>query len=329
MRLLCPFCQKAITMPDSEAGKAVHCPECGQQFAAPQLYTPAPAPLPPTVAASPVATQMQFNPPPVPETYVHEQPPEPAPAELPEVPKPDRELSGFGRMRSVPLDPRVIRWLPAGALFLALVLTLFPWDGLYPAGYPAFTQNAWGAMVGSMTRDQVADDELRVAGPESPKVGDELDRRLTMSWWLLPYLLLLLPTVALAIAGPIVDLAKLKLPPPLDQAWQFRPALLAVLTMITLLFLLAQWATGLGLQRAVNDKIDADFTDSRAAANTPEKLQRWEMKVAMAKGAYHVTTTPWLRLTVLMHLLAAGAVLTEAGLMLRGTKPPPRVGVMW
>ena len=35
MDFLCPNCQKAITVPDSEAGKAVNCPECNQQFAAP------------------------------------------------------------------------------------------------------------------------------------------------------------------------------------------------------------------------------------------------------------------------------------------------------
>ena len=40
MRLLCPFCQRAITVPDADAGKAVPCPLCGQTFAAPELYAP-------------------------------------------------------------------------------------------------------------------------------------------------------------------------------------------------------------------------------------------------------------------------------------------------
>jgi hypothetical protein len=96
-----------------------------------------------------------------------------------------------------------------------------------------------------------------------------------------------------------------------------------------LLVLLAQWASGFGLQRAVNDWIESEYADTKAAANTPEKLQRWEMEVAMKKGEYHVKTTPWLRLTLLLHLVAAGAVLAEAGLMLRGRKPPPRVAAMW
>lgn len=328
MRLLCPFCQKAITVPDSEAGKAVNCPECGQQFAAPQLYAPPPsplselAPLPPDkrVGQPPVL-------PPVPETYVHDRDGTDTPGlDLPRVPAPDREMSGYDHVRSVPLDPRVLRWIPAGALFLAFVLTFFPWDGLFPAGYSAFTQTPWGAAVAGMSRDPVADDALRVG---EAKLGDILDKKLHMNFWMFPYLLLLLPTLALAIAGPVVDIAKVKVPPSLEPLWRYRPLVLGILATLLLLFLLAQWAGGFGLQRAVNDWIESEYADTKAAANTPEKLQRWEMQVAMKKGEYHVKTTPWLRLTLLLHLLAAGAVLAEAGLMLRGTEPPPRLAAMW
>ena len=46
-----------------------------------------------------------------------------------------------------PARPAGLRWIPAAALFLAFVLTLLPWNGLYPAGYPAFTQSPWHAVV--------------------------------------------------------------------------------------------------------------------------------------------------------------------------------------
>jgi hypothetical protein len=321
MRLLCPFCQKAITVPDSAAGQPVDCPECGQEFAAPQLYTPAPAPLPDpagrTTGPAPV-------PAPVPETYVHDRHP-PAP-DLGHLPAPDREMSGYDRMASVVLDPRVVRWIPAAALFLVFVLTLLPWNGLYPAGYPAFTQSPWHAAVASMSRDPVADDALRVG---DAKVGDMLDKKLHMNWWLFPYIFLLFPTLLIAAAGPVADLAKWKVPPSLEPVWQYRPAILAVLTGMLLLFLLAQWASGFGLQRAVNDWVESEYAEAKAGANTPEKLQRWEMQVAMKKGEYHARTTPWLRLALLLHVLATAAVLTEAGLALRGTKPPPRLAAMW
>ena len=65
-----------------------------------------------------------------------------------------------------------------------------------------------------------------------------------------------------------------------------------MLAGLLLLFLLAQWASGFGLQRAVNEWVESEYADTKAAANTPEKLQRWEMQVAMKKGEYHVKTTP-------------------------------------
>src|SRR5262245_34941850 len=130
MRLLCPFCQKAITVPDTEAGKAVHCPECGEQFAAPQLFSPTPYPM---AESRPAAADYRSPASePVPETYVSERPEGPDLGHLPAV---DRELSGLGRVASFPLDPRVIRWIPAAALFLAFILSFFSWNGLFPGGY--------------------------------------------------------------------------------------------------------------------------------------------------------------------------------------------------
>jgi hypothetical protein len=328
MRLLCPFCQKAITVPDTEAGKAVNCPECGQQFAAPQLYTPAPAPL---SELPPLPSEKRDGYSPVPETYVGKgEPTHRVDLDLPDVPAPDRELSGYSHIASLPLEPHVLRWIPAAALFLTFVLTVFPWNGCFPAGYSAFTQNAWGAATGVMSHDDVAYEELRVGDSKTgDKVGDVLDKRLHMNLWLFPYLLLIFPTLLLAVAGPVVDMGKVKLPPEVQRYWQYRPVVLGVLATLLLLLLLAQWASGFGLQRAVNEWAEAEFAESKATATTPEKLQVWEMQVAMLKGKFHVKTTPWLRLAVLFHLLAAAAVLAEAGLMMRGTKPPPRVAAMW
>jgi hypothetical protein len=319
MRLLCPFCQKAITVPDSESGKAVNCPECNQQFAAPLLTTPPPAPSAPP---PPPLQPTQLAPAPVKETYVASEPEWSAqPAGLPNIPQPDREMSGFSRMISVPLDMKIIPWIPAGALLLIFVLTWFPWNGIFPGGYSAYTQNAWQGVLGWISLDDTADDEM--------KLSSDLKERVHSSLWLLPYLLLLFPTLALAIAGPILDVAKLKIPPNLEPYWKYRPLVLGALTLLMLLFLFAQWASGFGIQNAVSEKIEADAAEKKAQANTPDKRQRWEMHVSAMKGMFHVKTTPWMRLTVLLHLLATAAVAAEAGLALRGNKPPPRVGVMW
>lgn len=336
MRLLCPFCQQSLTLPDSDAGKAVNCMYCGQQFPAPQLYSsasPDPASESPPAPQAPVQPGAAWNPPPSPvvETPVSEKPspekavPPPPPAvegrDLPTLPPPDREMSGFGHLTSLPIEPAVIRWIAPAALFAAFILTFFSWDGMFPAGYPAYTQSAWGCLTGGVSKDEVAEDELGL--------GKDLEERVRMNWWLLPYLVLLFPALLLAWAGPVVGLLNVKLPAGLHNLWQYRPALLGVIAVVTLMFLSAQWATGFGLQRAIREKIEADFADKKAAANTPEKVQRVEMKEAMARGEFYVKTTVWLRLAFAMHLLAALAVVIEAGLTLRGSKPPPRVGVMW
>jgi hypothetical protein len=326
MRLLCPFCQKAITVSDSEAGKAVNCPECYQQFAAPQLYAPAPA-MAPTLPDSPRQATAHS---PAPETYLREAPDDwhtPAkPPELPDMPKPDREMSGYAHMYSIALEPKVVRFIPPVALFLAFVLTFFSWNGLYPAGYSAYTQSAWGAVFGSISRDSVADEQWKVG---DKLFGDVLEERVHTNWWLVLYLLLLFPTLALAFAGPVVELAKIKLPPNIENLWQYRPLALGGLAVLTLLLLLAQWGSGFGLQNAVNTYAEQSLAEEKAKATTPEKMQVWEMRVAQVKGGYHAKTTPWVRLSMLLHVLAALAVVAEAGLMLRGKKPPPRAAVMW
>ena len=316
MRLLCPYCQKAITVADSEAGKAVNCPECNQQFAAPQLFTPSPSVEPPVEKTSfPV-------PPAVPETYTPEPKLDAPPPRLPDLPSPDREMSGFAKMVSIPIEPQVVRFIPAAALFVIFVLTFFSWNGLFPGGHSAFTQNAWYGAVASMSRDVVADDELK-------PMGEDLNNRLRTSWWLLPFLVLMFPALALAFGGLLVEILKVKIPPNLQSIWKFRPALLGLLALMMLLFVLAQWGSGFGLQKAVSEKIDEKNTEKKAQANTPEKMQRWEMNVDLEKGAFHARTTIWLRLAVLANLIAVLAAATETCLMLRGKKPPPRVGLMW
>jgi hypothetical protein len=312
MRLLCPFCQKAITVPDSEAGKAVNCPECGQQFAAPQLYTPAPSA---GTGAKPAG-----SPPPVPETYVTDRPADVT--HLPGQARVDQELAGYERIASAPLERRWVRWVPPAALTLVFVLTFFSWDGMYPGGYPAYTQNAWQCLFGSVSNDPVAEEEF--------KQKEDLDSRVHSNWWLVFFFLFLFLALVVAWAGPVVELAKINLPDEVQKAWKFRPVILAALTLAAFMFLLAQWASGFGLQRAVYEGIESKFAPMKAAAKTPEAEQRYEMNVAMAKAGSVVKTTPWLRLAVLILLVGAAAAVAEVGLMLRAAhKPPPQAALMW
>jgi hypothetical protein len=329
MRLLCPHCQESLTVPDSEGGKTVHCTYCGKPFSAPLPYeastyavTAEPVPAPPAKVDPPTPGSPAPMPPPA------APPPKsvsvPAISEgrdLPPMPAPDRELSGYVNIRTIPLDLKVIRWIAPAALFVAFILTFFSWDGLYPGGYGAYTQSAWGCLTGGFAVDPVAEDEL--------KLTKELEERTPSNLWLFPYLLLLIPALVIAWSGPVVGLMNLKLPASVQNLWQYRPAALGGVVIIMLLFLSAQWASGFGLQRAIKEKAEVAVADDKAAANTPDKIQRVEMKESMERAKYVPRTTAWLRLAFLMHLLAALAVVAEAGLTLRGNKPTPRVAAMW
>src|SRR5262245_8204430 len=319
MRLLCPFCQKPITVPDSEAGKTVNCPECREQFAAPQLFTPPPQPAyeppgrPAWAPAPPATTDTPREPVDRPQTIESRV--------LPEMPRPDQELSGYHKMVSLPMRPNIIRWIPPGAMTLVFLLTLFPWNGLYPAGYSAYTQSAWQCLFGSFSYDPVA--ELLMG------LQPKLEERVHSNLWLLPYLLLLIPALVLAWAGPIVEVAKLKLTPAIEPYWKYRSAAVAGLLLFMFLLLLLQCATGFGLQRAVDQLVDENFTLERAAAKTPEQIQSLEMKMDGMRGSMRVRTSTALRLAILFHLIAALAAAGEFGLTFRGQKPPPRVAAMW
>ena len=329
MRLLCPHCQESLTVPDSEGGKTVHCTYCGKPFSAPLPYeasTPALAAEPYPVKPEPAAAPAPVVPPPKPAPVAPKSGALPAVTDgwdtpAPPTPLPGPELSGYANVRTLPIDLKVVRWVAPAALFVAFILTFFSWDGLYPGGYGAYTQSAWGCLSAGFAVDPVAEEEFKLA--------EELGKRTPSNLWLLPYLILLIVVLVVAWAGPVVELMKPKLPAVVQDLWQYRAAALSGGVIILLLLLSAQWASGFGLQRAIKEKAEVLVQDEKGSAATPEKIQRVEMKESMERARWVARTTVWLRLAYLMHLLAALAVVTEALVTLRGNKPVPRVGAMW
>jgi hypothetical protein len=176
-------------------------------------------------------------------------------------------------------------------------------------------------LFAGLSEDAVAEEEM--------KVGKELSEAIKSNWWLLPYLVMLLPAFALAVAGPVLALTQPKFPPVVEKLLHYRPVILAGLAIFTMIFIAAQWSRGFSLERAVREKVEAQFAEEKAKVKTPEQEKRWEMKYGKEWNAWSVQTTTALRFAFLLHLLAAFAVATEAGLQLRGKKAPPRIGVMW
>jgi len=134
MELLCPNCQKKLTVPEQYAGQLMRCPLCQGTFTVPAM--------PSTVAAE-TAEPFGGQPAPRAETYgVAHDPIAAAPslppisAETPSAPSTPPPSSaaalsatpsaGYSRVCAMRFNPQVIQWLPLG-LVLAFVLTFFPW----------------------------------------------------------------------------------------------------------------------------------------------------------------------------------------------------------
>jgi hypothetical protein len=302
MRVICPNCQQTTTVPDSEAGKTIACPQCAHSFQAPQMFmTPPPPELPP-VNAKPV--------------------PQPASAEAKPSDggaAPAAAGTTYPHQHYVSLNRRICEWLAPICFTVIFLLTFFKWVGFYPAGYSAYSQNAWQALFADISVDPVF--EKKVFHKEK-----ELSEALHSSWWLLPYLPLLMLGLLLAWADHLLRLAKTPLPPALQGMWRHRSTWIATCAGLTLFFLLIQWTTGFGLPRALTASVSEEELKD---ANTPEEIQVAEMKIAMKKAGLYPGTTIWFHLVVLLHVVAVAGIAGETWLIHRGEKPPPRAGVMW
>ncbi len=172
MNLLCPNCQKPLSVPEQYAGQPMRCPLCAGTFTVPALpQSSAPPPPPP----SPPPPEPRLAPPP-PDVYaVHDAAPPPPPPvmDLPEVQiipdagKPPAPRApgapaaafteeqptypdtpppeGYQRKHSIWFSPKVLQYVAPVSVFLVFVLSFFAWTGVYPGGVAAVTQNMWQA----------------------------------------------------------------------------------------------------------------------------------------------------------------------------------------
>jgi hypothetical protein len=161
MELLCPNCQKKLTVPEQYAGQIMRCPLCQGTFNVPSM---------PSTAAAESAGPVGFYTPPTRQD---------TPAVPPEVAAPASELppisaetpsahaasaggglqatpsAGYTRICAMKFKPQVVQWLPLGFV-AAFILTFFPWIfgqtvgfGGISVGTPSF--NAWDIGFGEKT----------------------------------------------------------------------------------------------------------------------------------------------------------------------------------
>jgi hypothetical protein len=343
MRLICPHCMSAVTVPDDAAGKETTCPNCGKAFPTPSRYSAAVVPDPAAVAGSidPVRSAPHPEPPTppapapgqgaptAPSGYVPPAPP-PAPAQapsgfLPTAPAPAGVPAQAGYTKSVGfiVSPKVVGLLPAVLLTLTFVLTFFSWVGTHLGGHPIYSQGPWRAVTGNVGRNQ----ELEKVAPPGTIGWPETKVR---SDWLLmvPFLLLLILATALALADHLLPESAREKVPPLVQIWPMRHTIIAALSVAALALVVIQSINGFGLERGARQVV----RDNPTLAKTREAAQGSEWKLATVDQAeedelakFGLSRTLWMHLAVtclaLGTLAAIGTILLDG----RGNKPPPKL----
>jgi hypothetical protein len=157
MELLCPNCQKKLTVPEQYAGQMMRCPLCQGTFTVPALPSAVPAAESPEPFGS-------FVPPPSPKAETYGVAAEPAVSAAPLPPissetssaasaasshsaasapslSPASPSAGYSNVRACSFNPQVVPWVAPGGLVLAFILTWFIW--ISEAG-----ANAWNIAFG-------------------------------------------------------------------------------------------------------------------------------------------------------------------------------------
>jgi hypothetical protein len=115
---------------------------------------------------------------------------------------------------------------------------------------------------------------------------------------LIVYLILFLLALLIAVASVLLPRLAINLPPAVQQIMPWRSGIVTGAIVLAFLFLFLQLVKG--------------FNEE-----------------ASELGALYVTRTAWLKLAVSLHLLAAVTAALEFWLVLRKTRPLPRVDISW
>jgi hypothetical protein len=218
----------------------------------------------------------------------------------------------------------VLRWVPAVALLLVFILLFFSWVGLYPGGVPGVTQSAWGAAFGVYTQDHDLDTVL----PSMQKTEKPEDNSIPgASVLTIFYLLLFFPALAVTAAVLVYDLnlIHVKLPPQADKLLPWRWGIVAVVNLVLLFFLSLQLLFGFSLDSKYSAWVDRQVQLKEGKTHEVKLAE-----VARGKMLEDLTHTIWLKLVVLLNILATAAAVLMYLLLQRGDRRPlPRMELLW
>ncbi len=327
MNLLCPNCQKMLTVPEQYAGQLMKCPLCAGTFTVPGLppatSAAAPPPAPPPPSTYPLQPEAPAPAAP-PLTSTASTAPAPSSAGTPPPPPPPGGPMTF----SIWFKPEIIQWIAPAAVILILIFTLFfPWVGVYPGGQAAAWQNPLQIVIGgSWGYSEDANMKNVFHFPTSQELADnkELYAKLPgFGFLMLMYIPLLLFTVAVTVACAVLPALKLKLPPAVVPVLQWRWGIAATLNLLVFLLLMVIILVGFPIESSVyNWKMTDEEAVKLSKIENKSTAEQLQLKVKQGEAAALTATTIWLKFVVLLHLVA----IVCAGLMLaldhRGNRPP-------
>ena len=336
MNLLCPNCQKMLTVSEQFAGQLMKCPLCAGTFnvpglpaAAPPAPLVAPAMTPPAAPPETYGLQHEAIPPQTP-AHLHTEAPAvmaPSPTEgMPLAPLPPMTSAeslpsssiGYKKSRTIYFSPRILQWLAPAALVLVFILQFFPWVGIYPGGVAAVTQNAWQAAFNSYTPDGDLDEVVKTEF-EKEKMG--------VSTLTIFYLLLFIPTLLITLACPLLTTFNVKLPGALQGVFPWRWGIAAALNLFVLLFLALQLLAGFSIESIVKNSVEKQLEEQFKTDKSTKAQKMKELSRGTSVGS--LTRTWWLTLSVVLHLVAllSTAILSYVGH--HPNRPTPRLALEW
>jgi hypothetical protein len=335
MNLLCPNCQKQLSVPEQNAGQLMKCPFCTKYFSVPALpqavgseagsaspfHTPPtpPPPAPPSVQPDVFAVPLESAAPRTPPSS-QEAPiggrsstiPRPPFEQAPPPPPP----TGYGHLLTISISPRAVSWITLMSLFLVLVLMFFPWTGVYPGGYGVYKQSALQMIWGGYSVDQ--------AGEQVVRLEKAITEAIQANWLMVFYFLLILAALVLAAAPIVQTQTAYPLPQPLQKLLPWRNILVVIATLLAFLILLRFLVGGSDFEKAVIAVIDKSMGKDPSALTQEEQIER-----GLRLSRLNLSRAFWLRGAVLFHIIALVGAACELWLQRRGERPPPRFEAHW
>jgi len=292
MNILCPNCQKMLSIADQYAGQLMKCPLCTDNFTAPLLSAQmgvgagaakfaSASSSGETTASGPPATGTEdifkFAGAPAPNAAV---PPvandtgagKAASSDAASPPSPEIVAGpalpvGYLHTRTIWISPRVVPWIAPAALLLVFILSLFTWVRFYDGKGVPQAPSAWGLAFGE-------------------------NSNLFLSF----YLLFFLASFAVATAAVVLPRLELDLPPTVQQFMPYRSGIVAGLVSLAFFFLVLQVVTGLNQESLSNGLL---------------------------------VRTNWFRFAATFHLVAMVTATLDFWLFLRKSRPLPRIDISW